>query len=135
MFMKKILSLIMAITICCGSLTACSGTFNPAEASSLEIQANGVVVQVASASGDKGYDALIEALSGGVYKGELEDCSLGDIVLTFTIDGEEVKVYPCCDDNCEYVVVGSIDSEKKEYLKISDDDRKAIFDFINTYAS
>ncbi len=133
--MKKIVSILMAITACCSLLTACSGTFNPGEATALTIDANGVVVQVASASGDKGYDALVKACSGAVHKGKLDDCTFGDVVLTFDIDGEDVTLYPCADEDCGYIVIGSIDAEKKEYIKISDDDRKAIFDFINTYAS
>ncbi len=132
--MKRIIAIAALIT--CGAVfTACSGTFNAAEASELTIEANGVCVQVASANGDAGYDALTDALSGAVYKGSLDDCSFGDVKLTFVIEDEEVCLYPCNDEDCGRIAKGDYSADKCEYLKISDDDRKDIFEFINNYAS
>ena len=130
---KKIL-LSAAVLANATMLISCSGTFNAAEATNLEIWANGINVQVASAAGNNEYDALVEACSGAVYSGKLDSCSFGDVMLTFTIGDEKVVLYPCTDEDCEYMVKGDLDGEKCEYIKIDEDDRKAIFDFINDYA-
>ncbi len=131
--MKKLL-LAAAVSVNAALLCSCSGTLNTAGASSLEIQANGCVISICTGTGNDEYDDFVDACSGVVHKGELDTCHFGDIRLTYVIDGKDVVLYPCTDEDCNYIAVGDCVDGKYEYIKVSDDDRKLIFDFIDAYA-
>lgn len=131
--MKKML-LTAAVLANAALLCSCSGTLNTAGASSLEISANGYVISINAGTGNKEYDNFVEATSGVLHKASLDDCHFGDIKLTFVIDGEETVLYPCCDDDCKYIAVGNCVDGKYEYIEVTSEERKLIFDFLDTYA-